>query len=149
MFTSEQLNQPVGRLSGGERARVLIAALMLDPADVLLLDEPTNPTWIFQRSKFWKKACWNFLARRFWLPRMTAICWIACPPWCSASTAAAGRSASPITRSGIYGWRSRNSRSPNRLQAPRGPPPRERKSLPYLDTREYEGMRKSGSRKPN
>ena len=42
MFTSEQLNQPVGRLSGGERARVLIAALMLDPADVLLLDEPTN-----------------------------------------------------------------------------------------------------------
>lgn len=42
MFTSEQLNQPVGRLSGGERARVLIAKLMLQPADVLLLDEPTN-----------------------------------------------------------------------------------------------------------
>jgi ATP-binding cassette subfamily F protein uup len=42
LFTSEQLNQPVGRLSGGERARVLVAALMLQPADVLLLDEPTN-----------------------------------------------------------------------------------------------------------
>ncbi|MEP7355092.1 MAG: ABC-F family ATP-binding cassette domain-containing protein [Acidobacteriota bacterium] len=42
LFTSEQLNQPVGRLSGGERARVLIACLMLEPADVLLLDEPTN-----------------------------------------------------------------------------------------------------------
>lgn len=42
LFTSEQLNQPVGRLSGGERARVLIAQLMLQPADVLLLDEPTN-----------------------------------------------------------------------------------------------------------
>jgi ATP-binding cassette subfamily F protein uup len=42
LFTSEQLNQPVGRLSGGERARVLIAKLMLEPADVLLLDEPTN-----------------------------------------------------------------------------------------------------------
>ena len=32
----------MGRLSGGERARVLIAQLMLQPADVLLLDEPTN-----------------------------------------------------------------------------------------------------------
>jgi ATP-binding cassette subfamily F protein uup len=42
LFTSEQLNQPVGKLSGGERARVLIAKLMLQPADVLLLDEPTN-----------------------------------------------------------------------------------------------------------
>jgi ATP-binding cassette subfamily F protein uup len=42
LFTREQLNQPVGRLSGGERARILIAKLMLEPADVLLLDEPTN-----------------------------------------------------------------------------------------------------------
>jgi ATP-binding cassette subfamily F protein uup len=42
LFTGEQLNQPVGRLSGGERARVLVAQLMLQPADVLLLDEPTN-----------------------------------------------------------------------------------------------------------
>jgi ATP-binding cassette subfamily F protein uup len=42
LFTSEQLNQPVGRLSGGERARLLVARLMLQPADVLLLDEPTN-----------------------------------------------------------------------------------------------------------
>ena len=42
LFSNEQLSQPVGRLSGGERARVLIANLMLEPADVLLLDEPTN-----------------------------------------------------------------------------------------------------------
>jgi ABC transport system ATP-binding/permease protein len=42
LFAGEQLNQRVGRLSGGERARVLIAQLMLQPADVLLLDEPTN-----------------------------------------------------------------------------------------------------------
>jgi ATP-binding cassette subfamily F protein uup len=42
LFRNEQMNQPVSRLSGGERARVLIARLMLQPADVLILDEPTN-----------------------------------------------------------------------------------------------------------
>ncbi len=42
LFTAEDLNRRVGKLSGGERARVLIAQLMLQPADVLLLDEPTN-----------------------------------------------------------------------------------------------------------
>jgi ATP-binding cassette subfamily F protein uup len=42
LFGSEQLEMPVGRMSGGERARVLIARLMLRPADLLILDEPTN-----------------------------------------------------------------------------------------------------------
>ncbi len=42
LFTGDDLNRRAGKLSGGERARVLIAQLMLQPADVLLLDEPTN-----------------------------------------------------------------------------------------------------------
>jgi ATP-binding cassette subfamily F protein uup len=42
LFRSDQLQTPVGRLSGGEQARLLIARLMLEPADLLLLDEPTN-----------------------------------------------------------------------------------------------------------
>jgi ABC transport system ATP-binding/permease protein len=42
LFRPEQLDVPVGRLSGGEQARVLIARLMREPADVLILDEPTN-----------------------------------------------------------------------------------------------------------
>ena len=42
LFRADQLETPVYRLSGGEQARILIARLMLQPADVLLLDEPTN-----------------------------------------------------------------------------------------------------------
>ncbi|HYO13151.1 MAG TPA: ABC-F family ATP-binding cassette domain-containing protein [Thermoanaerobaculia bacterium] len=42
LFHSEQLDTPVSRLSGGEQARILIARLMLQPADLLILDEPTN-----------------------------------------------------------------------------------------------------------
>ena len=42
LFRNDQLDMPVNQLSGGEQARVLIAQLMLMPADVLILDEPTN-----------------------------------------------------------------------------------------------------------
>jgi ABC transport system ATP-binding/permease protein len=42
LFKSEQAVQPVSSLSGGEQSRLLIACLMLEPADLLVLDEPTN-----------------------------------------------------------------------------------------------------------
>lgn len=42
LFSPERMELPVGCLSGGERARILIAKLMLQPADILFLDEPTN-----------------------------------------------------------------------------------------------------------
>jgi len=42
LFRPEQLEVAVGRLSGGEQARILIARLMREPADLLVLDEPTN-----------------------------------------------------------------------------------------------------------
>ena len=42
LFRPDQLDTPVERLSGGEQARILLARLMLRPADILLLDEPTN-----------------------------------------------------------------------------------------------------------
>jgi len=42
LFQKEQLELPVSQLSGGERARVLLARLMLETAEILILDEPTN-----------------------------------------------------------------------------------------------------------
>jgi ATP-binding cassette subfamily F protein uup len=42
LFSTEQLKLPISRLSGGEQSRILIANLMLKPADIIILDEPTN-----------------------------------------------------------------------------------------------------------
>jgi ATP-binding cassette subfamily F protein uup len=42
LFRPEQMAQPVSSLSGGEQSRLLLARLMLTPANVLVLDEPTN-----------------------------------------------------------------------------------------------------------
>ncbi|MGH7315640.1 MAG: ABC-F family ATP-binding cassette domain-containing protein [Candidatus Rokuibacteriota bacterium] len=42
LFPPEHLEVPVGRLSGGEQARIHVARLMREPADLLILDEPTN-----------------------------------------------------------------------------------------------------------
>lgn len=42
MFSGDQLEQPAGTLSGGEKTRLALAALVSSRANVLLLDEPTN-----------------------------------------------------------------------------------------------------------
>jgi ATPase subunit of ABC transporter with duplicated ATPase domains len=42
LFTGEQLAQPAGTLSGGEKTRLALAGLVSSAANVLLLDEPTN-----------------------------------------------------------------------------------------------------------
>jgi len=42
LFLPEQLRTPIRELSGGERARLMLARLMTRPANLLILDEPTN-----------------------------------------------------------------------------------------------------------
>jgi len=42
LFDKERLNSRVAALSGGERGRLMLARLLLEPANLLVLDEPTN-----------------------------------------------------------------------------------------------------------
>ena len=42
LFTPERTRTPVAALSGGERARLMLAKLFLKPANLLVMDEPTN-----------------------------------------------------------------------------------------------------------
>jgi len=42
LFRNDDIEKPINLLSGGERARVRLAQLLLDRPNVLILDEPTN-----------------------------------------------------------------------------------------------------------
>jgi ATP-binding cassette subfamily F protein 3 len=42
LFSYEQMQQPIGKLSGGERSRMQLAKLVLERPNLLVLDEPTN-----------------------------------------------------------------------------------------------------------
>jgi ABC transport system ATP-binding/permease protein len=42
LFTSEQMRTPLGKLSGGERGRLMLAQTLAKPSNLLILDEPTN-----------------------------------------------------------------------------------------------------------
>jgi ATP-binding cassette subfamily F protein uup len=144
LFSGEQLDQPVERLSGGERARVLIAQLMLQPADILLLDEPTNdldiPTLeILEESLLEFRGSLVLVTHdRYLLDRV--------------STVVLGLDGQGGTESFADYWqwetwqaerkRSRNENEPKSPSLPgsSAPPVQAQKKLSYLEAREYAGI---------
>ena len=145
LFTGEQLNQPVERLSGGERARVLIAQLMLQPADVLLLDEPTNdldiPTLeILEESLLEFRGSLVLVTHdRYMLDRVSNIV---------LGLDGQGSAASFADYSQWESWqqeRERAIQSPKQATgtAPAKSPTPARKKLSYLEAREFAGIEQS------
>jgi len=140
LFNGEQLNQPVERLSGGERARVLIAQLMLQPADILLLDEPTNDLDI-PTLEILEQALLEFRGSivlvthdRYLLDRV--------------STVVLGLDGERGTESFAdytqwESWQAERKRAPNETEAPRRSPQASERStqspkkLSYVEAREY------------
>jgi ATP-binding cassette subfamily F protein uup len=64
LFSPARAGSPVRSLSGGERARLLLARLFARPANVLVLDEPTTST--SKRWNCWKNCCRSTRARCCW-----------------------------------------------------------------------------------
>ena len=53
-FSADKAQTRVGNLSGGERARLMLALATLDKPNLLILDEPTNHLDIDARSELWR-----------------------------------------------------------------------------------------------
>jgi ATP-binding cassette subfamily F protein uup len=138
LFASEQLDQPVDKLSGGERARVLIAKLMLEPADLLLLDEPTNdldiPTLeVLEESLLEFKGALVLVTHdRYLLDRVSTVV---------LGLDGSGKAERFADYSQWAADQNARPQSKPKAVAPRAPAPeRQKKKLSYLESREYESI---------
>ncbi|UJF35946.1 ABC-F family ATP-binding cassette domain-containing protein [Paenibacillus hexagrammi] len=72
-----EFDKPVGQLSGGQRKRVAMARVLIQPADLLILDEPTNhidnetAMWLEEFLSKWKGALLLVTHDRYFLERVT------------------------------------------------------------------------------
>ena len=137
LFRPEQLELPVARLSGGEQARILIARLMREPADVLILDEPTNdldiPTLevLEEALAEFEGALVLVTHDRFMLERVSTV--ILALDGTGAATTFADYAQWEAARSAVEPPRKAADRAPQRERV-------RSKRLGYLEQREWDGM---------
>jgi ATP-binding cassette subfamily F protein 3 len=80
-FPRDMWERPLSQLSGGERTRACLAALLLEDPDLLLLDEPTNHLdldtveWLESHLSQYKKALVVVSHDRWFLDRVTNMTW--------------------------------------------------------------------------
>jgi len=140
LFDSGQLDRPLASLSGGEQARVLIARLMLQPADLLLMDEPTNdldiPTLeVLEESLTEFPGALVLVTHdRFLLDRVS-----------TAVIGLDGQGSAELFAD-YWQWEQSAQRRPEPKPQKQAPPPERRESAPakkklsYLEAREWEQM---------
>ncbi len=151
LFRYEQLDHPVSALSGGEQARILIARLMQESADILMMDEPTNDLDI-PSLEILEESLAEFPGAvilvthdRYLLDRLaTSILaldgeghakeFVDLEQWADAKQAAADAVKAVAIKA------TQQTTAPSSVTQPKNAPPTGRKRLNYMEQKEWDGM---------